>query len=63
MYVFVYLPGLGSTDREGSTGWVVLGLGLHTAGITAVVWLCQTKAAQDFSTSCKENHKDAHQID
>lgn len=51
----VYLPGLGSTDGEGATGWVVFGLGLHTAGITAVVGLCQAKAAQDFSTSCKTN--------
>ena len=56
MYASIYLPGLGSTDAEGSTGWVVFGLGLHAAGITAVVRLRQAKAAQDFSTSC-ETHE------
>lgn len=46
-----YLPGLGSADREGVTGWVVYRLGLHTAGIAAMVRLCQAEAAQDFSSS------------
>lgn len=54
-YLWVYLPGLGSTDGEGAAGRVVFGLGLHTAGIAAVVGLCQAEAAQDFSASCKTN--------
>lgn len=53
--MWIYLPGLGSTDGEGTTGRVVFGLGLHTAGIAAVVGLCQAKAAQDFSPSCTTN--------
>lgn len=49
------LPGLGSADGEGTTGRVVFGPGLHTAGITAVVGLRQAEAAQDLSSSCETN--------
>lgn len=58
LYASVYLPGLGSTDGEGTAGWVVFGLGFHAAGIAAVVGLRQAKAAQDFSTSCETNTRD-----
>lgn len=53
--ICVYLPGLSSADGEGTTRWVVLGLSLHTAGITAMIWFCQTKATYDFSPSCRTN--------
>lgn len=55
MYEPVYLPGLGSADGKGTTGWVVFGLGRHTARIAAMIGLCQAKAAQDFSTSGRIN--------
>lgn len=53
--ICVYLPGLSSADGEGTTRWVVLGLSLHTAGITAMIWFCQTKATYNFSPSCRTN--------
>lgn len=55
MYKPVYLPGLGSVDGKGTTGWVVFGLSLHAAGIAAMIGLCQAKAAQYFSTSYRTN--------
>lgn len=51
-HMWIYLPGLGSTEAEGTAGGVVFGLGLHTAGIAAVVGLRQAKATQNFSSSC-----------
>lgn len=56
------VPGLGSADGECITGRVVYGPGLHAAGIAAVIWFCQAKAAQDFSSSCagKKEEKESH---
>lgn len=51
------LPGFGSADSEGTTRGVVFGLGLHTAGIAAMVGLRQAKAAKDFTSSCTTDAK------